>query len=99
MTGALPASDLVTAMLRRLITSLFLALVVLFGASPALARGQPEIGELPPSGAGAAPLSGPAAVVPHDAPLVSPGLSIPPLPPSYVTKELGWLSLSFPPAA
>lgn len=40
-----------------------------------------------------------APAVPHDAPITRPGLVIPPVPASYVTKDLGWLELAYPPRA
>lgn len=83
--------------------ALLLALAALFGVLPASARGPAEIGELPP-GAPAPGVHGPAAkptapalVLPHDVPLaVGPSREIPPLPGGYVTKNLGWLDLSYP---
>jgi hypothetical protein len=42
-----------------------------------------------------------APLAPHDVPLVLPSAraAIPPVPASYVTKDLGWLELAYPPAA
>jgi hypothetical protein len=78
-----------------LVVAIFLALGV--GARTAYA-GPAEIGELPPSAAAA---KGPALIVPHDVPLVLPtaALVVPPLPASYVTKEHGWLTFSYPAGA
>jgi hypothetical protein len=73
---------------------------VAFGHASAGAaeRPPPEIGALPP---GAPDAKGPALVAPHDVPIVPPTAreAIPPLPPSYVTKDLGWLEVSYPPGA
>ena len=84
-----------------------IALVVSLGSTGASARGPAEIGALPArapdahSHATPAPPSGAPAVVPHDVPILSPTAhgAIPPVPPGYVTKDLGWLQLSYPPAA
>ena len=91
-------------MARRLrsLLALFVALAVMLGSGGAAARaggarGVPELGQAPP-----APESrGPALVVPHDVPIVLPTAreAIPPVPSSYITKDLGWLQLSYPPAA
>jgi hypothetical protein len=85
----------------RLALGLFVALVMALGAgtrSAYAASGAGEIGELPPA---AGTSKGPALIVPHDVPLVLPTAAkiVPPLPPSYVTKELGWLTLSYPAGA
>lgn len=97
-------------LLRRL--HLFVLTLVLWvsAASSSLAARAPEVGELPP---GAPPpghiappptadTKAPALVVPHDVPIVLPTAkeAIPPLPSSYVTKQIGgWLELSYPPSA
>ena len=93
----------------RLLFSLLTALLVSLGGAPAFARGpQAEIGALPPgapnapnNASGASDTKAPALVVPHDVPVVLPTAhaAIPPVPPSYITKDLGWLELSYPPAA
>lgn len=74
------------------------ALLVAFATAfvmPSAARASgPEIGALEGSQA-----TGPAIVVPHDVPVVLGREPLPPLPPSYVTKDLGWLELSYPPSA
>ncbi len=81
------------------------ALVLAFGSARPVDAKTPELGELPESPAltAGAPeqAKGPALVVPHDVPVVLPTArrSIPPVPPSYVTKDLGWLELSYPPQA
>lgn len=79
---------------------LFLALVVALGLGLAVAPVQAqEITELPPS---AAPRLGEAITAPRDMPALHPSArdSIPPVPVSYVTRELGWLTISYPaPAA
>jgi hypothetical protein len=79
--------------------ALLVALALALGVAPASAQelreapaarseGQEEEGE------------GPARITPHDVPrLVSAQVTIPPVPSSYVTRELGWLTLSYPPAA
>ncbi len=59
-------------------------------------------GASPSLGSGPEQTKGPALVVPHDVPVVLPTaqVTIPPVPPSYVTKNVGgWLELSYPPAA
>ncbi len=88
----------------RFLFSLLTVLFVSLGSAPALARGpHAEIGALPSgtSGGGDTHAHGPALAVPHDVPVVLPTAhaAIPPVPPSYVTKDLGWLELSYPPAA
>jgi hypothetical protein len=82
----------------RLFLAFFLSLALLASARPSSAKG-PEIGELPPT-AGQA-ISSPGLVVPHDVPVVLPTAkaAIPPVPASYVTKDLGWLELSYPSSA
>lgn len=82
----------------RLLTAIALVVAVVPGGS-ALAAG-PEIGELPAGAPGPKPATGPLLVAPHDTPvsIVAPR-EIPPVPKSYVTRELGWLTLSYPPAA
>lgn len=90
----------------RLLRSLFALLVAaafaLFASAPALAQ---ELGAAP-AGTSApqitAPVAsaGPALSLPSDVPLVAPGqVAIPALPEGYVTKDLGWLRLSYPSAA
>ncbi len=85
----------------RFLFSLLTALFVSLGSAPAFARGPAEIGALSPGAPGSSDTRGPALVVPHDVPIVLPTahVAIPPVPPSYVTKDLGWLELSYPPAA
>jgi Peptidase MA superfamily len=81
----------------RLVFALFAALLVSAASSAAYAR-PAEIGAAPP---GADVSHGPPLVVPHDVPVLLPTAhaAIPPVPPSYVTKDLGWLELSYPPSA
>jgi hypothetical protein len=60
------------------------------------------MGELRPGAPGTVEPRGPALVVPRDVPIVLPtahATAIPPVPSSYITKDLGWLELSYPPAA
>ncbi len=100
--GPAPASKLYT-MPRwfRVLAALLTALFVGLGAGSASAR-PAEIGELPAGapgpahGAQAAPL-----VAPHDVPLFMQAAQapIPAVPSSYVTKQLGWLELSYPASA
>lgn len=68
------------------------------GAEPAAAR-PPEVGQdpaAPPTTTKGAPL-----VAPHDVPVVLPTARgvIPPIPRNYVTKDLGWLEIAYPPSA
>lgn len=86
----------------RFLFALLTALFVSTGSARAFARGPAEIGALPAATSSDTHGShGPALVVPHDVPIVLPTAhaAIPPVPPSYVTKDLGWLELSYPPAA
>lgn len=78
----------------RHLVALLVAFSVAFGAPSAARASGPEIGALDTSHA-----TGPALVVPHDVPVVLGREPIPPVPPSYVTKDLGWLELSYPPSA
>jgi hypothetical protein len=80
---------------RRLLLTLVVALAVLLGlgafGKSAKAAG-PEIGPLPGTAPVSAPLEAPRdEVVAHGA--------LPPLPHSYITKDLGWMELSYPPSA
>lgn len=91
--------------MRRWIRHLFalcLALVLAFGVRSAGAT-TPEIGELRAPAVVGAPehARGPALVVPNDVPVVLPTAheTIPPVPASYVTRDLGWLKFSYPPSA
>jgi hypothetical protein len=82
-----------------------IALVLAFGTVRPVDAKTPEIGELPANapgvGGGPEQAKGPALIVPHDVPVVLPTAheTIPPVPRSYVTKNLGWLELSYPPSA
>jgi hypothetical protein len=70
-----------------LLTALLVSLVSV-GASAKPA----ELGALPETNS-----SDPPLVVPHDVSVVLPAAAvIPPLPSAYVTRELGWLELSYP---
>jgi hypothetical protein len=82
----------------RHLLALLVAFVFAFGDLGAAHAKGPELGEMPPAAPGP---SGPALVVPHDVPVILPTAreSIPPVPASYVTKDLGWLELSYPPSA
>jgi hypothetical protein len=68
-------------------------LAVLMGLDRLARAAGPEIGPLP----GTAMTQGAPLEAPRDE-LVAHG-ALPPLPPHYVTKELGWMELSYPPAA
>src|SRR5687767_542376 len=94
---------------RRLL-SFLVAFVLAFGNVAGASAKTPEIGEAPtlnrrealPNAPGREPVEhGPALVVPHDVPVVLPTAreAIPPVPPSYITKDLGWLEFSYPPQA
>jgi hypothetical protein len=79
----------------RVFFAILLAIAVAFGAVPARAQ---EMTEAPP------PAAGPARetpLLPRDMPvLVSASqVTIPPVPASFKTRDLGWLRLSYPPAA
>ncbi|MBX3228720.1 MAG: hypothetical protein KIT84_08715 [Labilithrix sp.] len=76
----------------RFLFGLLLALGVIFQIDVARAAG-PELGPAPgPAVEKTAPLTAPRdSAVSHG--------PIPALPPSYVTKDLGWLELAYPPAA
>jgi hypothetical protein len=102
-------SRLLLAFARRRVLAPLLALLLAFGAlsaTPTPARAQ-ELHELP---APAAPTSvpapsvksaeAPAPTAPSDVPRVAPGeVVLPAVPPSYVTRDLGWLKLAYPPSA
>ena len=84
----------------RFFLSIFVALALALGVSgSALADPvvkSPEIGEAPPESP-----KGPALTAPHDVPRFDAVArdSVPPVPSSYITKNLGWLELSYPPSA
>ncbi len=88
----------------RTLVALLIALFVSLGSTPAIAK-PAEIGALPAAAAAPSGVPGevrePALVVPQDVPVILPTAhaAIPPVPPSYLTKDLGWLELSYPPAA
>jgi peptidase MA superfamily protein len=85
----------------RTLISALLALVMLLASSTSGAqelRGMPA----PRTGvtAGAPKLEASPIATPRDVPLVSPSeVTIPPVPSTYITRDLGWLELSFPSAA
>jgi len=85
-----------------LVRMLFAAVMAVFLVLSASRAQAQELREAPPGiGAAAKPApEGPTLSQPTDVPLVAPGEAvIPALPPSYVTRDLGWLKLSYPPAA
>ncbi|MCW5835148.1 MAG: hypothetical protein KIS78_22300 [Labilithrix sp.] len=84
----------------RFLLTLLTALALSFGSLSASAR-PAEIGDLPAGAPGSDDAHGPPLVVPHDVPVILPTAhaAIPPVPSSYVTKDLGWLELSYPPEA
>lgn len=70
------------------------------GITSARAGASPEIGELPTGMPGPKPATGPLLTAPHDVPtIVAVAKDIPPVPTTYVKKDLGWLQLSYPPSA
>ena len=72
------------------------ALVLAFGASTAASA--QTLGPAP--AVTTPPALTPAQTLPSDVPLVGPGEAvIPAIPPSYRTRDLGWLTFSYPPAA
>lgn len=85
--------------IRRFLLTLFV-LIGIGAANSARAAGPtgagPEIGAMP------AEAKGPALLAPHDVPVMvsTAKEQIPPVPASYVTKDVGgWLELSYPPSA
>ncbi|MBX3225043.1 MAG: hypothetical protein KF795_31285 [Labilithrix sp.] len=83
----------------RFLFALLTALALSLGSGAASAR-PAEIGSAP-GAPGGDDAHGPALSVPHDVPIVLPiaHAAIPPVPASYVTKDLGWLELSYPASA
>lgn len=83
----------------------FFAFVLAFalafaGGRASYAANGPEIGELPTGAPGPRVPTGPLLTAPHDVPTtVVAAKDIPPVPTSYVKKDLGWLLLSYPPSA
>lgn len=83
----------------------FFAFVLAFalafaGGRASYAASGPEIGELPTGAPGPRVPTGPLLTAPHDVPTtVVAAKDIPPVPTSYVKKDLGWLLLSYPPSA
>lgn len=77
----------------RLLLTFMVGLAVLIGLDRLAKAAGPELRELPNVTAqNGAPLEAPRdQVVAHGA--------LPPLPPHYVTKDLGWMELSYPPVA
>ena len=99
-------------MLRRLWTvTLAFVLAFFFAAGGLRSASAQEIGPAPPSmgragqiappaPAGTAPGAPTSLALPSDIPLVTPGqVTIPRVPSRYVTRDLGWLTLSYPPNA
>jgi hypothetical protein len=85
------------AALVRMFFAAVVALILAFGPTTAQAQ---EIRELAGPRTAEVPAPAPALSLPTDVPLVSPGEAvIPPVPSSYVTRDLGWLRFSYPPAA
>ncbi len=91
----------------RALSALLFVLAASFSAGP---LGAQELRELPgkdtglTTGMSVSPkrslLDGTALTAPRDVPDVSPSdVVIPPLPSSYITRDLGWMTLSFPPSA
>lgn len=85
----------------RYLWALLVAVLVLGVARPAGAvpvEKNAELGEAP---APVAPKAGVPLVSPHDVPIRAPTArgEIPPVPPSYITRNLGWLELAYPPSA
>jgi hypothetical protein len=90
----------------RFVRTLFLALIALvltFATVPARAQELRELGDTP-NGMGlvtAPKVSDRAPITaPNDVPQVGPGeITIPAVPSAWVTRDLGWLKLSYPPVA
>jgi len=80
----------------RLVTVLFLFLLSATAFAIPVEK-NPSIGEAPP----VAPAATAGLITPPDMPLILPSAQLvaPPLPSSYIVKNLGWLELSYPPAA
>lgn len=83
---------------RLLLTVLIVAFSAL-GIRPAHAEPTAELGQA--RTVESIELKSPELVLPHDVPLVFPKAleALTPVPASYVTKDLGWLELSYPPSA
>jgi hypothetical protein len=85
---------------RRFFAFLLAFALAFAGGQRAHAGNVPEIGELPTGAPGPKPATGPMLTAPHDVPTtVAAAKDIPPVPSSYVKKDLGWLQLSYPPSA
>lgn len=87
------------AALTRMLFAALVALVLAFGSSTANAQ---TLGPAAPAAPVVAPPPAltPVQQQPSDVPLVGPGEAvIPSIPPAYQTRDLGWLKLSYPPAA
>src|SRR5262245_31330042 len=85
---------------RRLYVFLLAFALAFGGGSIARAGTGPEIGELPGDAPGPRPATGPLLTSPHNVPTtVAAAKDIPPIPSSYVKKDLGWLQLSYPASA
>jgi hypothetical protein len=87
--------------LLRLVLSAVLALVLALSSSTAGAQEIRALGPAKTADAPAtAPTPAPTLTAPRDVPQVSPGeVTIPAVPAAYVTRDLGWLKLSFPAVA
>lgn len=84
------ATGIQTTTMSRLV-AVILAFVLTLVAGAASAQ---EIGPAPPQ------TSATGAALPSDIPLLTPGeVTIPKVPSRYITKDLGWLTLSFPASA
>ena len=93
--SARPCSALRLCLIR-LVTVLFLSLLSATAFAIPVEK-NPSIGEAPP----VAPAAPAGLIAPPDMPLILPTAQLvaPPLPSSYIVKNLGWLELSYPPAA
>ena len=98
-------SRIESSTMSRLVRFFFVAVMALALVLRAGRAQAQELREAPPatgasSAAGKRAPDGPALTQPTDVPMMAPGEAvIPALPPSYVTRDLGWLKLSYPPAA
>lgn len=82
-------------MSRRWFRAVFSALLALVLAFASFDAGAQELREAPAAGAASQ-----APTTPSDVPTIAPQEAvIPPVPSSWVTRDLGWLKLSYPPAA
>jgi hypothetical protein len=77
------------AVMRRALSFFALLLALVFAAGTAHAQG-PQLTQ----GAGATPDA--KDIAPIDAPRVTPGIVVPPVPSEYETQNLGWMRISYP---